>query len=404
MGVNQSYEGTRVAQSIINLALMTGNIGKPGTGANSITGQCNAMGSRLFSNTTSLLGGHYFTKSEDRAKVARILGIPERMIPQQDSLAFDQILAKAEEGSIKGLWFIATNTRHSWPNRERFEALREKLDFVVVQDMYQNTRTAELADLILPAAGWGEKEGTFINSERRMGRIKKVRRAPGQALADFYIFKLIAHRWGCAELFEKWSSPEATFHLLRQISAGQPCDFSGITSVQELEKSGGVQWPCPDSPTEVKRERRLFEDGQFYFPDGRARFVFESHRQPPESPDGDYPFWLLTGRGSSSQWHTLTRTRNSDVLRKLAPNELYIEINNADAAEFGIRAQDKVRVYSRRGELIGRAAVVTTVVRGQIFIPMHHAAINRLTLDAVDPYSREPNFKACAVSIEKLDT
>lgn len=403
MGVNQSYEGVRVAQAMINLALMTGNIGKPGTGANSITGQCNAMGSRLFSNTTNLLGGHDFMNAEHRSKVAGKLGIPEERIPAQNSLAFDQILKGAEDGKIKALWFIATNTRHSWPNRERFEALREKLDFVVVQDMYRNTKTAEFADLILPAAGWGEKEGTFINSERRLGSIKKVRRAPGHALADFYIFKLIAHRWGCAELFAKWENPAAAFQILKDLSEGQPCDFTGIESPADLE-NGGVQWPCIEAPENLARERRLFEDGQFYHPDGRARFIFEAHRPPPEAPDRTYPFWLLTGRGSSSQWHTLTRSGESDVLRKLAPKELYVEVNTLDAEEFGIEAQAYIKVSSRRGSITARAVVVTTVRRGQIFIPMHDARVNLLTLDAVDPISREPNFKACAVRIEKLDT
>lgn len=404
MGVNQSYEGTRVAQAIINLALMTGNIGKPGTGANSITGQCNAMGSRLFSNTTGLLGGRQFTKAEDRSDVSKILNIPEERIPRQDSLAFDQILAGAEEGRIKALWFIATNTGHSWPHRRRFEALREKLDFMVVQDMYANTTTARMADLILPAAGWGEKDGTFINSERRIGTIRKVRRAPGQALADFYIFKLIAHRWGCAELFAEWSSPEAVFKLLQKLSVGRPCDFSGIRSYEDLDARGGVQWPCPGTTEGLEQERRLFADGRFFHPDGRARFVFEAHRPPPEEPSLDYPFWLLSGRGSSAQWHTQTRSSKSDVLRKLAPKELFVEINAHDAKTHGIASQDRIRVSSRRGELVAAAAVVTTVQPGQVFISMHDARVNNLTLDVVDPYSREPNFKACAVRIQKINT
>lgn len=406
MGVNQSYEGTRVAQAMINLALMTRNIGRPGTGANSITGQCNAMGSRLFSNTTNLLGGHSFTNPQHRRKISTTLGLPEERIPRRNSLAFDQILQAAEDGSIKALWFVATNTAHSWPNQGRFERLREKLDFVVVQDMYADTRTARMADLILPAAGWGEKEGTFINSERRIAPIRKVRRAPGQALADFYIFKAIAHAWGCADLFHAWSSPEAVFRLLRELSRGQPCDFTGIESYAQLDAAGGVQWPCPSphTPESVATERRLFEDGRFFHPDGRARFIYEEPQRAPEAPDAAYPCWLLTGRGSSAQWHTLTRSDASDVLRKLAPRSLYIEINEEDARRLGIASQDTVQVESRRGSLEGSAAVVTTVRPGQVFIPMHDARVNRLTLDTVDPYSREPNFKACAVRIQKIST
>ena len=160
MGVNQGHQSTRIAQALINLALMTGNIGRPGTGANSITGQCNAMGSRLFGNTTSLLGGRKFDNEADRAEVASILGIPVGAIPTTESLAYDQIIDGIETGSIRGLWVIATNPAHSWINHDRLKVLRDKLEFLVVQDMYATTETAQWADLFLPAAGWGEKDGT----------------------------------------------------------------------------------------------------------------------------------------------------------------------------------------------------------------------------------------------------
>ena len=184
MGVNQGHEGVRTAQAIINLALMTGNIGRPGTGANSITGQCNAMGSRLFSNTTNLLGGHDFANPQHRAKVAGILGIDAARIPGEPSWAYDQIMEGILKGRIRGLWVIATNTAHSWINQADAHDILERLDFLVVQDMYHTTETAAFADLVLPAAGWGEKEGVFINSERRLGVIKQVAKAPGQALSE----------------------------------------------------------------------------------------------------------------------------------------------------------------------------------------------------------------------------
>src|SRR5215510_3998850 len=211
MGVNQSHEGVRLAQAIIALALMTGNIGRPGTGANSITGQCNAMGSRLFSNTTNLFGGRDFTDPEHRAKVGAAFGMDPAVIPDKPSLAYDQIIKVGLSRKIRGLWIIGTNTVHSWINQNAFLDVLGRLDFLVVQDMYSSTETAQCANLELPAAGWGEKEGTFINSERRLGVIKKVARAPGQALADFYIFKAVAEAWGCAELFDEWSSPAAVF-------------------------------------------------------------------------------------------------------------------------------------------------------------------------------------------------
>ncbi len=243
MGVNQGHEATRTAQAIINLALMTGNVGRPGTGPNSITGQCNAMGSRLFSNTTNLLGGHDFLNAEHRRKVARVLGIPVARIPSRNSWAYDQILAGIGEGAIKGLWIVGTNTAHSWIHQRRANELLSKLDFLVVQDMYHTTETARHAHLILPAAGWGEKEGTFINSERRIGLLKKVACAPPQALSDFNIFKLVAHYWGCSELFRAWTSPEAVFHILKELSRSQPCDISGIPDYRAIDECGGIQWP-----------------------------------------------------------------------------------------------------------------------------------------------------------------
>jgi assimilatory nitrate reductase catalytic subunit len=240
MGVNQSHEGTRLAQALINLALMTGNIGRPGTGANSITGQCNAMGSRIFSNNTNLIGGHDFTNAEHRKKISRALDIPVERIPTRNSWAYDEIIAGIRDSKVKGLWVIATNTAHSWIHQNEARELLDKLDFLVVQDMYHTTETAQRAHLVLPAAGWGEKEGTFINSERRIGLAKKVSRSPGEALSDFHIFRLVAHYWGCGDLFKFWTSPEAVFQLLKRCSAGQPCDITGIENYRMLDENGGI--------------------------------------------------------------------------------------------------------------------------------------------------------------------
>lgn len=399
MGVNQSYEGTRVAQSLINLALLTGNIGKPGTGANSITGQCNAMGSRLFSNSTSLLGGHQFTNPMHRLKVAQILDIPVDRIPDRNSYAYDEIIDAIERGEIKGLWVIATNSAHSWMHQKRFLKVRNKLDCLVVQDMYHSTETAKIADIVLPAAGWGEKEGTFINSERRIGCTRKVSRAPGEALADFHIFQLTAHYWGCGELFEKWASPEAVFKLLVRLTAGQPCDITAIEDYKMIGAYGGIQWPFV-SQEHYLAERRLFEDGRFYRDNGKALLVFETPRELPEPTDNEYPFTLLTGRGTSSQWHTQTRTGKSAVLRKLYPQNVYVEINPDDAERIGIQPNSLIQVASRRGELTARAYVTGTVSRGQVFLPMHYPSVNQLTHNSVDPYSRQPSYKSCAVSVK----
>lgn len=404
MGVNQSHQGVRTAQAIINLALMTGNIGRPGTGANSITGQCNAMGSRLFSNTTNLLGGHDFGNPRHRRKVADTLGIAESAIPQEKSWPYHKILEGILSGKIRGLWVIGTNPAHSWINQGQLRDILDRLDFLVVQDMYASTETAQLADLVLPAAAWGEKDGTFINSERRFGVVKKVKRAPGLALADFAIFRLIAERWGCDAMFREWESPAAVFQILKRLSAGQPCDFTGIEDFKMLDQRGGIRWPYPGEPDREQTERRLFEDGRFFHPDGKARFIWSEPRPFPETPDAQYPFLLLTGRGSAAQWHTQTRTAKSEVLKKLYPAKVYVELNPRDASELKIRPGDWVTVSSRRGSLQAKAVVVHTIPPRQVFVPMHYATTNLLTDAVFDPYSFQPAYKGCAVHLERCSS
>jgi assimilatory nitrate reductase catalytic subunit len=438
MGVNQSHQGVRTAQAIINVALMTGQIGRPGTGANSITGQCNAMGSRIFSNTTTLLGGHDFANAAHREKVARALTIPAARVSTQASWAYPEIMEGILRGTIRGLWVVGTNPAHSWINQDFARDVLARLDFLVVQDMYKTTETARLAHLVLPAAGWGEKSGTFINSERRIGVIRKVARAPGQALADFSIFRLIAEAWGCGGMFSRWTDPEAVFQILKTLTAGQPCDMTGIEGYAHLDAAGGIQWPFAkgrtdkrprtrdaavnrhhdsgaadqefsefdpaprgndDAPPLRPSERRLFSDGRFYHADGRAKFLFEESRPLPEPVNEQFPLLLNTGRGTAAQWHTQTRTGKSKVLRKLAPERLILEISPADARRFGIAPHSRVTVSSRRGAISATALLTPTTPEGQVFLPMHDPATNRLTDAIFDPYSRQPAYKACAVAV-----
>lgn len=408
MGVNQGHQATRTAQAIINLALMTGNIGKPGTGANSITGQCNAMGSRLFSNTTNLLGGHDFTNPKHREKIAAATGIPVERIPGRPSKAYDQIIDAADEGRVKALWFVATNPSHSWIDQSRFNRILKKLDFIVVQDMYCSTETAKHAHLVLPAAGWGEKEGCFINSERRIGYSPKVRRAPGQALADFHIFRLIAHYWGLEEMFRGWTSPEAVFRVLQRCTEGQPCDITGINGHEMIRKSGGVQWPLDreqGSKFQVSsfKERRLFEDGKFYTADKRAKFVFDAPVAVPEQRSTEFPLILMTGRGTSAQWHTETRTAKSAVLAKMIPEELMLDLNEQDAERLRITEGMQVRVISARAELTAKARLTHCVSPGEVFLPMHDPRVNQLTHASFDPQSRQPSYKHSAVRVEVME-
>jgi assimilatory nitrate reductase catalytic subunit len=401
MGVNQSYQGVRTAQAIINLALMSGNIGKPGTGANSITGQTNAMGSRLFSNTTGLLGGRDFKIDSHRQEVGEILDIPVENIPNAPSMDYASILNAVEEGRIKALWVIATNPAHSWINRSRFDRLVKKLDFLVVQDMYHSTETASMADLYLPAAGWGEKEGTVINSERRIGLYKKISKAPGLALSDFNIFRLLAYEWGCLDSLKAFKSPEETFKSLQKLSQGRPCDFSGIRDYRHIDTEGGIQWPYRGTEDDTAKERRLFEDGKFYRPSQKALFCFEAPRALPEPTNETYPFALLTGRGSASQWHTETRTSKSPILKKLYPSETWVEMNPSDAKERDIEEGDWLTIASARGSMKARAKVIHGTQSGCLFIGMHDKTTNLLTHDAFDPYSRQPNYKHCAVRIDQ---
>jgi assimilatory nitrate reductase catalytic subunit len=288
-------------------------------------------------------------------------------------------------------------------NQLEAEKALDRLEFLVVQDMYSTTETARRAHLLLPAAGWGEKDGTFVNSERRIGRIKKVAHAPGEALADFYIFKLIAEVWGSGDIFERWSSPEAVFGILRELTRGRPCDITGITGYQMLDEHRGIQWPLPENTVvDPRSERRLFEDGRFFHPDGRACFLFADPTPLPEPTSERFPLTLLTGRGSSSQWHTLTRTGKSPLLGKMGCEMPYVEISPMDAAPLGIRHDQLVMIESRRGNMKARAFLTHGIRRGQVFVPMHYPETNRLTLGSVDPHSRQPAYKACAVNLRPV--
>ncbi|MBM4076488.1 MAG: molybdopterin oxidoreductase family protein, partial [Planctomycetes bacterium] len=358
-----------------------------------------------------LLGGRDFANETHRQKVADIMGIDVHRIPSENSWAYHEILEGILRGKIKGLWVICTNPAHSWINQNQARDILDRLDFLVVQDMYHSTETAVRADLVLPAAGWGEKDGTFINSERRLAVHKKVHKAPGQALADFQIFKLIAHYWGCGDMFRRWTDPASVFEILKELTAGQPCDITGIDGYAHIERQGGIQWPYPKQERNEgqrieeqaeRTERRLFEDGRFFHSNGRAKLLFEEPRPLPELPSDKFPFLLLTGRGSASQWHTQTRTSKSAVLRKLYPEHPFVEINPTDARNLGIKPNHWVTVESQRGELKALALLTNAVNSKTVFIPMHYAETNRLTDPVFDPYSKQPAYKSCAVRVTPL--
>ncbi len=239
----------------------------------------------------------------------------------------------------------------------------------------------------------------------RTATTKAVRKAPGIALSDFRIFQLLAHAWGCGPMFGKWTAPEAVFKILRDLTRDRPCDITGIRGYNHLDEQGGIQWPWPAASSNPasdisnSRERRLFEDGNFHTASGKAKLLFSPPAELPEPTDDGFPFTLLTGRGTSSQWHTLTRTGKSEILRKLCPSHAYVEIHPDDAAALGLEEGSPVIIRSRRAEIRATAYLAPTVRRGQVFLPMHYPEVNRFTHPSFDPHSRQPNYKCCAVSV-----
>lgn len=392
MGVNQGHQAVRTAQAIVNLCLITGNIGKPGTGPNSITGQMNAMGSRMFSCTTSLPCGRDWKNPAHRKDVADILGVDVAQFPAGPGPAYDQILTNAREGRMGMLWVVATNPAHSWIGQKDFLEAASKT-FLVVQDMYPDTETAKLADLYLPSGGWGEKDGTAINSERRLGRFRASTPPPGSALVDFDIFRLIARTFGVGGRMAAWHQQEDVFQAMRDLSRGRPNDITGVVDLDDVEGRGGVQWPAPEGGSERGGTARLFADGVFPTPDGRARIVAEQALPSPHRREARFPLRLLTGRGSSSQWHTLTRSNRSALLRSLSPARTLVEMHPDDASVRGLRSGDQVRVVSANGEAAAVVHLASTMRPGEVFLPMHAPDVNRLTVPVFDAQSRQPSYK-----------
>ncbi len=402
MGVNQSYQAVRTAQGIINLALMTGNIGREGTGANSITGQCNAMGSRVYSNTTGLYGGGDYDNENRRKAVAKALNIDPEMLPKKPTLPYNVIIQKAIEGEIKALWIVATNPISSWINNEEFKKAAEKIDFLVVQDMYGETDTIKYCHLLLPSTGGLKKKGVLINTERRLSTINPVLEKKENELTDYDIFLGIGEALGMGSLLDKWRTPEEAFNTLKECSKGMPCDISGVT-YDMITNSKGVQWPFKEGDVLESNERRLFEDKKFYTPSGKAKFIYEDVAEWPVKLSEEYPYVLNTGRGTVGQWHTQTRTREIATVEDIVPEHAYININPELAEELGVKENDKVRVSSSNGvarEFIAKLS--RTVKKNEIYAPMHYIEANALLPSFFDTYSKEPSFKLAAVNIEKV--
>lgn len=400
MGVNHSTEGTRTVNAICNLSLLTGKIGKAGCGPFSITGQCNAMGTRESGFTASMPGYRKFDSEKDRADLAGLWNVDASRLPAQRGLAYPDIIEAAVGGKIKALWIIATNPLVSFPNQGVLRQALGELDFLIVQDGFHPTPTTELADLVLPAAIWGEKEGTYTNSERRVSKVNAAVPPPGEARSDFDIFVALAEQLGCREeLYPGWTSTRDAFEEWRRVSAGRLCDYSGI-DYEMLGRERAVHWPYPEGAD--AGGQHLYGNGVFSFPDGKARLVCAAHVPFPEQPNREYPLVLNTGR-TVEHWHTRTKTREVPILERLSP-QAWLEMNPRDARGLGLRSHDRVSVISRRGVVKGVELRLTEIVApGQVFMPFHFAEtnVNEVTQSAFDPYSREPNYKQCAVRVER---
>lgn len=399
MGINQGHEAVRSVQAIINLALMTGNIGREGTGANSITGQSNAMGSRVFSNTTGLFGGGDFDNPNRRAKVAKALGIDESLLIDKPTLPYNRIIEKINAGEIKALWVVCTNPRHSWTNNETFREAMEKLELLIVQDIYADTETSEMCDIYLPAVPGVKKEGTVINLERRLSAVRPCLEKAENELMDYEIFYGVAKALGLEDITQNWKTPKDAFNFMRACSEGMPCDITGV-EYKDLAESHGIQWPFKSGDKLVTDERRLYEDGKYFTPNKKAKFLFEKVAENPLPTSEEFPYIFNTGRGTVGQWHTQSRTREIPFVIDAVSKEAYLYINSKLAEEKGITENSKVIVKSKNGESAEFIAMLTEDVKyNELFAPIHYIECNKLTPSVYDAYSKEPSYKSAVVNI-----
>ncbi len=398
MGINQSHNAVRAAQSIMNLQLILGNYGKPGTGGNSITGQCNAMGSRLFSNQASLFGSD-FGDPAARKRIAEIFHCDESILAKGPTKTYDQIIEGINKGEIKALWIMCTNPRHSWTNNETFQKAIENLEFYVVQDIYDDIESAVDYDVFLPAVSGIRKDGTYINLERRISRLVTVLESDEDEKNDYQIMYGIAKALGLQDIIDYWKTPEDCFNMLKQISKGRPFDFTGV-DYHGLENSHGVQWPLREGEVLEEDERRLYADGRFYYPDGKAVFQFEPVPEDPMPQSEQFPYVFNTGRGTVGQWHTQSRTREVQFVEGVSMHHPYIFISTKLAKEKGLKHEDWVTLDSINGQSADFAVRITDDVGDdEIYCPIHYIECNKLTPSVYDPYSKEPSYKSAVVNL-----
>ncbi len=386
MGITQHVQGTQMVMSLANLAMATGNVGRPSTGVNPLRGQNNVQGACDVGVLPNVYPGYQkVSLPEIKEKFERLWGVP---LSDKVGLTVVEIINGIHDGKIKGLYMMGENPRLSDPDAHHVEEALKKIDFLVVQDLFL-TETAQFADVVLPAVSFAEKDGTFTNTERRVQRVRRAIEPIGDAKPDWLIITELANKFG----FDwHYSHPS---EIMDEIARVSPI-YGGI-SFERIEGKG-LQWPCP---TKDHPGTPILHVDRFNRPNGLGKFMPAEYQEPPELPDVQYPYLLTTGR-TLFHWHTGSMTRRSYGLNEIL-KEGYVEISPEDAERIGIKEGEFLYVSSRRGKIKIKAKVTKKVAPGVVFIPFHfaEAAANELTISELDPISKIPELKVCAVKIEK---
>ena len=403
MGVNQRREGTAVVGGLINLHLLTGQIGNEGAGPFSLTGQPNAMGGREAGGLAHLLPGYRLVANADhRAEVEQAWQLPKGRISAKPGLAAWQQVESMEQGALDLWWVAATNPLVSLPDLDRVKSAMQKCPLVVVSEAYADSETSHYAHLLLPAAQWSEKAGAMTNSERRVTYCPAYRRRFGESRPDWEVFADVGRRLGFTEQF-RFDSAAEVYAEFTALTRGRLCDVSGLSHAV-LDNEGPQQWPYPSGSIPSTEAKRLYGDHQFATPTKRARFSTDQPLGLAEPPCETFPLVLTVGR-YLGQWHTMTRTGKVDRLMKQHPEPL-LEIHPGDAQDLKLRNGELAAISSRRGHLTAKVMVTDRIRRGTVFLPMHWGftqekacEANTLMHDQACPVSKQPELKACAVIV-----
>jgi len=385
MGITQHTTGTDNVKSLANLAMLCSNVGIRGGGVNPLRGQNNVQGACDMGGLPNVYTGYQMVSDPAvRERMEKAWGVEK--LPEKPGLAVTEMMEKAHDGALKALYIIGENPMVSDPDLNHAIKSLENLDFLVVQDIFL-TETGQMADVVLPSASFAEKEGTFTNTERKVQRVRKAVESPGEAREDWRILSDVAGHMGYAM---NYADAKAIMDEIRQVTLS----YCGI-NYDRLERDG-LHWPC--TGTDHPGTPCLHID---QFTCGLGVFHAIEYIPPAELPDDEYPLYLTTGR-VLYQYHTGTMTMKSEGLNEMAP-ECFVEISPEDATSYELEEGDKVKIASRRGEIEAKATISEKAVEGTIFLPFHYAnaPANKLTNAALDPIAKIPEYKVCAIRIEK---